>query len=187
MERLVNRIYHVMERGGYANADDRDVLEYGLELLIDTIVSSAVIILLGWILGYFWISFILLNCFSVLQSICGGYHAKTHLRCFFVTLAGWGVGMALVLYSPVWIMGVLTILSIPVNLYIAPLENVNAPMSQQKKARMRIIGRSICVVFSLIGFVLLMLGIDLGKAILCSVVMSGVSLIAGRALNQESD
>lgn len=183
MERVVNWIYAAMEQAGYATEDDRDVMVYGLDLLLFSIASMAAISVLGIVIGYFVPSFLLLLTFTLLQSFCGGYHAKTHLRCFITTLAGWGAGMLLILYCPTVITLFLATIGLAANLRIAPLEHMNAPMSTQKKIRMRKIGRVLCGSFCLLGASLLLLGINLGKPFLVGVIMSGISLVGGQIFN----
>lgn len=186
MERMINRIYLSLERAGYAKEEDRDVMVYGLDLLLFSIASMAAISVLGIIVGQFLPSFLLLLVFTLLQSFCGGYHAETHLRCFITTLAGWGAGMLLIRYCPSPALTVLLVLGLIINMRIAPLEHVNAPMSENKKKKMQMIGRCLCTGFCVVGFALMIAGVDLGKPFLVGVIMSGISLAGGRRFNTAS-
>lgn len=61
-------------------AEDSDIYEYGFELLLADLFNFSVILLIGGISGHLWPSVLYLLIFVGLRSVCGGYHAKTHLR-----------------------------------------------------------------------------------------------------------
>lgn len=67
-------------------AEDSDIYEYGFELLLADLFNFSVILLIGGISGHLWPSVLYLLIFVGLRSVCGGYHAKTHLRCRISTI-----------------------------------------------------------------------------------------------------
>lgn len=138
---------HVIEE------DDRDVYEYGFESLyhnIIDIISIAVIAL--WF--HMVVQVIVYHvAFICLRSSAGGYHSKTHLRCFFMSTA-------ILLLS---LLGISQISSSLFCIFIAalsliliwlrsPLEHENSPLNPAKKARLKTISK----IFSLIFFIVIL-------------------------------
>lgn len=62
---------------------DKSIYIYGLNLWIYTLVSTLSIIALGLFTSYLYETLILIFLFYKHQSLGGGYHATTHLRCYF--------------------------------------------------------------------------------------------------------
>lgn len=138
---------HVIEE------DDRDVYEYGFESLyhnIIDIISIAIIAL--WF--HMVVQVIVYHvAFICLRSSAGGYHSKTHLRCFFMSTA-------ILLLS---LLGISQISSSLFCIFIAalsliliwlrsPLEHENSPLNPAKKARLKTISK----IFSLIFFIVIL-------------------------------
>jgi accessory gene regulator B len=88
MVELIKRITRRWSIAGIIEQADEDIYEYGLELLISTILNMAVILGSAAIIGKLPQSLALLIVIIPLQSFGGGYHAKTHLRCFLIMYIG---------------------------------------------------------------------------------------------------
>lgn len=185
MEKMINGIFAKLSQKGFVNEDSRDVFEYGLDLLLFTLFTNVTLLILGALTGFFFHSFVLMVTFSVLQSICGGYHAQTHMRCFITTATGWIVGRLLIMYVPDILLLLLPLYGVGAVWLIAPLEHENAPMSDGKKARMRKLGRLLVCCFTVIGVALYLLNIVYMRSILTGVFLSGVSLTAGTLMKKK--
>lgn len=184
MQKLINGIYAKFHQRGIVKADDRDVFEYGLDLLLFTLATNVTLLILGAVTGFFWHSLILMIAFAALQSTCGGYHAQTHMKCFITTAAGWGVGRLLITFLPDVLVLLMPLYGAIVIWTVAPLEHENAPMSVTKKARMRILGRTLMVCIVLCGAILYMVSNVYARPCFAAVFLSGVSLTAGKILNR---
>lgn len=119
------------------NEDDEDVIIYGLDMIVYTIVSLVGIILLGAFIGLAYPTFLLLLFQIPIQSCGGGFHAKTHLRCFALMIVSWGLVMLLYSFLSTYLLVLLCIPSILITWLIAPIEHINAPMSSRKRKKMR--------------------------------------------------
>ena len=60
---------------------NREVLIYGIEILISDAVNLFVVLLTGLLFGHILCSFVFFISFAVLREKTGGYHADTHLKC----------------------------------------------------------------------------------------------------------
>ena len=92
--RGVTKLTNSCIRKGYFPEEDRELYEYGFDIIIYTIWSTVVLLLLGAVLRQFWAAVIIVSIFYVFQSSGGGYHANSHLKCFLFMLAGLLTGLS---------------------------------------------------------------------------------------------
>lgn len=59
---------------------------YGFELIISSVIETSALIIAGCLIGRFIETILFLLSFSSLRFFSGGYHAKSYLRCFIITL-----------------------------------------------------------------------------------------------------
>lgn len=71
------------------SAKDRDVYEYGFDLLIADCINFSLILLIGILWSQLKETVIYLIIFVGLRSVCGGYHAKTHCKCHICTIGAY--------------------------------------------------------------------------------------------------
>jgi len=125
--------------------DDEDIYEYGLELMLHTVLNLSAILVSAALLGKTLENLVLLMVVIPLQLHGGGYHAKTHLRCFLIMYIGWwSITYALPYIHPT-MATVMAIISIMVVYKLAPVPHVNVKMSEEQRLRMRRIARIIVV------------------------------------------
>lgn len=122
-------------------AEDREIYEYGFELLLADVFNFTVILIIGGILGQLWFTMLYLLIFVGLRSVCGGYHAKTHLRCHIGTIGVFLIFLLLLNIQALREHGVLILLgdliaSVPVILF-APIPHANKPLSETVRKRNR--------------------------------------------------
>lgn len=68
--------------------DQRDLCIYGCELWLYTIISTFGLLIIGILMHATLESAIIIVIFYLCQSSGGGYHASSHLSCFFTMVAG---------------------------------------------------------------------------------------------------
>ena len=109
---------------GLIQEEEREIYEYGFDVTIYTIWSTAVLFLIGLVFRQFLASLIIVLGFYTFQSTGGGYHANTHLKCLLTMIVGLLVGLFFVffkeyhfiLWALLWI-GVLMLLLFPLVLH----------------------------------------------------------------------
>ncbi|MCQ5128591.1 accessory gene regulator B family protein [Butyricicoccus faecihominis] len=147
---------------------DREIYEYGFELLIADLINFSAILLIGGLAGQLWYSILYLLIFVGLRSFCGGYHAKTHLRCHICTIGAYLVfivcNMCLSPQNALLLLGENLLASVPVVLF-APIPHANKPLTEavRKKNRIRSIVLYFCL--TLLAFVLCLHNRQEGAAI----------------------
>jgi len=142
---MLNKMTTNMARLYYSDKphdeDDVEIYAYGLERLISTYAQVAFYLVFGLIIGQLLNTIVFLSTYVWLRNSIGGFHAKTHLRCFLSFFAVYLVYLAVIFLVPTELIGVLSlsltaISFLPILLY-APLDDVNRPASDTKKRNHR--------------------------------------------------
>lgn len=134
--------------------NDKSIYIYGFELLFSTLLSAFSIFAISLANKniYFFLFFILF--FYSLRLFCGGFHAKTYLRCFLLTnlifVSTIILSKAVILLNLKKLMPLLVFLGFCVIFYYAPIENANHPYSKIKYRKFKIISRILAMVYLLI-------------------------------------
>ncbi len=141
------------------NNEDVDLYEYCFELLISTIISLSAILILSLILGEFVSSVIFLGSFILVRLFCGGYHAKSHLSCFFTTMINYFFFLiALMTLNKINnnIINISNIFSLALLILLAPAENEYNPLSSNEKRKHKrnsaFVATIICTISFLVNF-----------------------------------
>lgn len=161
-------------------SDDREIYEYGFELLIADLINFSAILLIGGLAGQLWYSVLYLFIFVGLRSFCGGYHAKTHLHCHICTIGAYLLfllcNMWLSPQNALLLLGENLLASVPVVLF-APIPHANKPLTEAVRKKNRI--RSIVLYYSLtlLAFVLCLHYRQEGAAISLTLWIVSLSMI----------
>jgi len=121
--------------------DDIEVYAYGLEIFLSSTLQLLVFLLLGLLAGQLFTTMAFLAAFIPLRTVAGGYHARTHLRCFLGFCAIYAVFLGFLHILPLQYTGALSITfvgiaAIPV-LMFAPLADENKPIGPKQRKNFR--------------------------------------------------
>jgi accessory gene regulator B len=84
IERIAKLAVRKLSDSGVIDKTQIDVYIYGADAFVYTLVSTAGLLLTGFALRRSWESLLILFVYYANQTIGGGFHATTHLRCFAV-------------------------------------------------------------------------------------------------------
>lgn len=120
------------------NEDDTDVYTYGFEIVISSLLILLGIISLGTIFHCLLKVIVFMVFFCSLRIQAGGYHAKTHLKCFsYFTLSCFLailVTQILLDYDKNYIVIILILIeSCIIVVTYAPVDTINKPLSNSEK------------------------------------------------------
>ena len=142
-----------------AEKEDIEVYAYGLEMLIPPIIEIGIVIAISLYIRQFLPTLAFLIAFIPIRTYAGGYHAKTHFRCFLVLLGVYCFVLAAVYMTPVWLLKWLMLFSIITSIatiyLLAPIENRNKPVSDELKKECRKNSLSIVIYQSVFIFALI--------------------------------
>lgn len=88
IRRISERIVAFLDQRGTLKHSSKEVYIYGFDIAIYTYLSTIGLFLIGWAGGYPLESILLIALYYTNQSLGGGYHASTHMRCFLTMLLG---------------------------------------------------------------------------------------------------
>ena len=181
--KAIDSLTDQLVRKGYIPSEDRDIYVYGFDITIYTVLSTTALLLIGFLLRQFVPTLILVFGFYTFQTIGGGYHANTHLRCFLTMVAGLLVGLSSVSIQDrhilLWILfgiGALLLLFVP--LVVHP----NKSYLEAKRKCLTI--RSIVVTLSILVCVIV-INITLESmmySFAAVFLLSGISRVTGKAV-----
>ena len=119
------------------------VYTYGLEIIISTMVGVVLILLIGLLTSSLVDAIIFYCLFIVLRFFTGGYHADTHFRCKLTLVLCYLLMLVMEralepIYTPFLNMGIQIFYMIIVFL-LAPVEHLNAPMTDEEAQKNRMI------------------------------------------------
>lgn len=115
---------------------EREVVQYGAEIIISTLIGFGVILGAGACLGDFQFAVVYLFFIVPIRMCVGGYHAKTYFSCNLIFLLFFLAGILLNIkledtgYN---IVSIINLCSSILIFYTAPIENKNKRISEGKK------------------------------------------------------
>lgn len=128
-------IADILEQQNKFAPEDKEVYRYGVQQGLNLTLNILTTIIIGVLCGMVYPSILFLVCYMPLRSFCGGYHAKTHLRCYIysvvmitsILLVAKYTAFNIVLYE------VLVLISLIIILLLAPVEDENKKLDSVEK------------------------------------------------------
>lgn len=164
----------------------RAIYEYGLYLFILTMLNVTTALTLGALLQVFWPTCLFLLFFMPLRQYAGGYHAKTSLRCYFLST---GAMLASQLMFRFWLpekeISVALFLGASVLVWLlAPVPALTKPLSSPEYRAYRKRARLVLAVQLLLMVVFLLLQAEeILFYLALAVTMASILVVAGRIQN----
>lgn len=81
MEKVIDRFSKYLQKELSLNEDQREVVAFGLYMVVSFILGYAAIAIVGWLLNVFWLAIAVAATGSVLRVVSGGAHSETMLNC----------------------------------------------------------------------------------------------------------
>jgi len=126
-------------------SNDREVFEYSFEVLFSTFMNFGAVAVIAFLTNSIHITALYLLGFIPMRLIAGGYHAKTHLRCFLLLLVNYSLLLLAVRLVPITIANDVALIllagSIMTILILAPVADQNKPLSENEYRRNKAISQ----------------------------------------------
>lgn len=155
LDKLITASTNYLIRQQVIDEVDRDVYDYGFHSLYNNIIDLASIIIIAVWLRQVPQTILYHLSFIVIRQTAGGFHAKTHLRCFVISTIIWMFslwGISLTSSSIIYIA--LAGLSVMLIWMKAPIEHVNSPLDSEKYMRMKLLSKLLSFTFFVIIIIL---------------------------------
>lgn len=173
---IIRRIVTYWSSSGIISNSDSDIYEYGLELLSFSVLNVTAIMVTAIFTNRVPESVALIASVIPLQSFGGGYHAKTHLRCFLIMYIGWWIIMWIMPFITPLAGGMIASTSLIIIFILAPVPNENVSISSKQRLKMKTIVRAVSVCIIIIS--LATSGVVINYKNISSSLMIGIGAIA---------
>jgi len=121
--------------------DDIEIYAYGLEIFLSSALQLLIFLLFGLLTGQLLATIAFLAAFIPIRTVAGGYHARTHLRCFLGFCTIYAAFLGLLHSLPTQHAGLLSITFVFIAailvLTLAPLADENKPIGPKQRKKFR--------------------------------------------------
>ncbi|MDR2889700.1 MAG: accessory gene regulator B family protein [Lachnospiraceae bacterium] len=130
IENVSNRLCDHFVDNQIIEEEDRELYYYGVHQGIVMIINFVSMAIIGLVLNMFWESIVFMICFIPIRIYAGGYHAKTQLRCYFISQGINALALVAIRYLPVawWLTLAIVVVTTVLFLILAPSEAENKPL-----------------------------------------------------------
>lgn len=174
-------------KDGAASSEDAEIVRYGLEALADNVLAFLLTALVGFFYGSLLSGIALWMLTFPLRKHAGGYHAKTKVRCYLISVGVLAVAYAL-LYLPAHHPAVHVILAAVSGSYIfvnAPVDHENKVLDMTERRVYRKRTRIILILESVLFVMAWVFGLgNLMAVIAMCFGITAISLVAGNVFNR---
>lgn len=166
---------------------DKELYEYGFNMLLTVSLNIISTIIIGLLFGMVFESIAFLVAYIPLRSYAGGYHARTPLRCYIISL----LLIVLILLTlrlireSVLALFVLSTIGTIICVTMSPVEDVNKPLDEaeikvyRKKAMIILAAEIIILIISIFALM------KLAAVISTSLALEGIMLVLGKITNTQ--
>lgn len=148
LKKMIETSTHYLVSHHVIEENDRDIYEYGFHAVYNNLVDVTSIIIISIMLNMIPQAIVYHIAFIPLRNTAGGYHSKTHIRCFITSTSILLVSLFAIsnITAPSISIG-LASLSVILLWIKTPIEHENNPMSLKKYRHMKTISRIVSVIF----------------------------------------
>lgn len=132
--KLASSISKTLLKKAIITTEEFEVVEYGLNYLLQTSSYLLIFIAAGWVLEVFWGSIGFILSFFIIRSCCGGIHCKSEWQCFTISLLMYGLNIFILKhYYGIYIYHLFFWSSISSILILGPIDHENKPFLDGQK------------------------------------------------------
>lgn len=172
VEKLSNIILSKLEKDNAINGEIVEAYQYGIQILIINTIGVVISLILGLLMSSLFQTIVFLLSFTITRRYCGGYHTDALWKCLLTTSC---MIILILLINRYFIFSktictFISISSIIIFAFFAPVENDNKPLENYFKKRNKIISLLILIIQCIIGYVLLLFNIRIYKIVFISIM-----------------
>lgn len=179
-------IADILEQQNRFTSEDKEVYRYGIQQGLNLTLNILTTIAIGVLCGMVYPSVLFLICYMPLRSFCGGYHAKTHLRCYIYSVIMITSILLVTKYAAfnIVLSEVLVLISLIIILLLAPVEDENKKLDSVEKGVFRKRAYIIAFLEVLLYHIFLIIHLTYCYIILCIALFSlSILMIIGSIKN----
>lgn len=154
MEYIINKLSLFLWGKNPKLCPDIKILQYGIEITLMTLTQILSVIILSVLFSDIFYAFIYLLFYIPIRIYSGGYHASTHLGCFFITNLLFLNILLIINFIPNQnyknISIIVILICFPIIFFFTPIINPNNPVNFSKRLKYKFISRIYILVESII-------------------------------------
>lgn len=128
------RVADSLVEAGAAQAEDRALYEFGIRQGIFLVINIGTAVLIGLLLGMTWQCIIFVVAYNPVRTYAGGYHARTPLACYLISMLITAVvllGIKLLPWSG-YLCAIVLLCSTMIVGLLAPVADPNKPLNERE-------------------------------------------------------
>ena len=139
MEKTASKIADYFVKHKIIEAGDKELYKYGLWQGMFFLVNLLTTVVIGIVTGMLWQSLLFTVMYAILRSYTGGYHARTQRMCYSLStgLIVISIGIVAWLYLRILTMSILILLAGVFIFILAPMGDINKPLTSKEKSLYR--------------------------------------------------
>jgi len=131
---VIEKYVDSLAMNGKCKIEDKELIIYGIHSMIEYTFNIFSTVVLGFLFGLVVESLVFLASFSFIRTYAGGYHARTALRCYFISI---GIVFFVLLALRAGIINnvfsfLLVALATPIVLTLSPIQDINKPLDKSE-------------------------------------------------------
>jgi len=139
--------------------EEREIYDYYFEIMLSTIINALFLVVFGIVFKNFINTLLFMIGFIIFRMVSGGFHASSHLKCFFTLAAVFSVLILTLEFVPISWLNILTILFLLASTlliyFISPVEHKNNPLDEKTKQKLKKRAQILSIVVSIIIIILI--------------------------------
>ncbi len=187
MGNFSEKIADSLERIGTIPTEEKALYEYGIRQGLFMVINIATIVFIGLLLNVVLQSIIFMIVYIPLRSFAGGYHARTQLSCYLlsvlvVAIVFWGIDQ---MPWNGYLVGFIMVYNVIMLWRFAPVEDQNKRLDEMEIYVFRKKTRTLTGGFAMIGILLWILDLQiLAIAILAALFLAAFMVMLGAMKNK---
>lgn len=185
--RISEHVTSEFERLNIITSDDREIYRYGVQIGLNLLLNLLTTVVIGILCGMFWESVVYIVAYMPLRRYAGGFHAKTHIRCYIYSVIMIILTLLTmkVLTFDFWFYAALMSMGCGLILWLAPVEDKNKPLDALEQ---KVYRKKNCLLVAFEALLFLMAVILHVRVVYCTIAMAMFSLsilvVVGQINNQ---
>jgi accessory gene regulator B len=134
--KLSERVADSLVNAGAAPAEDKALYEYGIKMGLLLVINVVTAVLIGLFLGMAWQCIIFLIAYNPVRTYAGGYHARTPLACYLISIpitTAVLLGIKLLPWNG-YLCAIVLFCSSMLVVLLAPVADPNKPLNEREKS-----------------------------------------------------
>lgn len=182
IRQISERLLHRLIRNHVIDQDDWEIYEVGLEQIIISLINALTMLVIAVIFGEVWQCILFAASFIAIRVNAGGYHARTPLHCYILTVSMFIVALAVMKFVVIsqYVFVMLLVFASMLIWILCPVDTENKPMDEIEKQIFRQRAMIAWLIETLIAIAFLIFGLTaISECIILAQVLIGVSLLLG--------